>query len=93
MKKTNYLTPSHKIYQRIINDPSIQSNLFRIGYTDRFNGIQEINLIDFITLKNEIIYNTGVPFHRIQYFKYKTTIVWDRQTKLNLIDKNQFMLI
>jgi len=89
-KKKQRLTPSDKIFSRIQNDPTIESNRFIIGYTDRFTGVQEIDFTSFVTLENELMYNSGVPMHRIQYFKYNNELVWDRQTRLNLIDGDGF---
>jgi uncharacterized protein (UPF0248 family) len=85
------LTPAHKIYDRILNDPTVEEDLFDVGYLDRFTGIKEVSFKRFVTLDNEKHYNTSVPFHRVRFFKYKGQIVWNRDTRLNLIDGNGFL--
>lgn len=92
-EKKARLTTSNEIYDRIIHDSTMDEELFVIGYLDRFTGIKETEFKKFVTLEKELYYNSSVPFHRVQYFKYKGILVWDRETRLNLIDNNQFLNI
>ena len=84
------LTPAHKIYDRISHDPTMDKDLFVIGYLDRFSGIKEVDFTKFITLGKERHYNTSIPFHRIRHFKYRGNVVWDRESRLNLISGNAY---
>ncbi|KAL0484853.1 Leng9 [Acrasis kona] len=63
------------IIDRIKWDDDLDVKDFTIGYLDRFSGIIESDMVvhDF----------SEIPLHRIHYFKYKGTLVWDRKTKLN----------
>mmetsp|Transcript_100591 Transcript_100591/g.150785 ORF Transcript_100591/g.150785 Transcript_100591/m.150785 type:complete len:263 (+) Transcript_100591:53-841(+) len=90
--KRNRLRPSHEIYGRIKHDSSIDQDLIVIGYLDRFTGIKETSFNTFVTLDNERFFNTSVPFHRIRYFKHNGNIVWDRDSRINLIDGNNSIL-
>merc|ERR1712137_830670 len=85
--------PAHEIYDRIKHDNSIDQDFVIIGYLDRFKGIKETPFNSFVTLDNERHYNTSIPFHRIRHYKYKDTVVWDRDSRINLIDGNAFMNI
>jgi uncharacterized protein (UPF0248 family) len=64
------------ILDRIRWDEKLSDEDFTIGYLDRFLGIVESNLDshDF----------AEIPLHRIYFFKYRGTVVWDRKTKLNM---------
>jgi len=88
-KKPSY--PVHKLYNRILHDPTVDSELFSIGYLDRFSGVIEVPFQNYVTLEGELNYNTGVPFHRIQFFKYRGHIVFDRKSHLDLISGNKFL--
>lgn len=85
------LNPAHKIYYRILHDPTVENSLFTIGYSDRFSGVKEVPFDNYVTLETELFYNSSIPFHRIQYFKYRGHLVWDRKTRVNLIDGNGYL--
>jgi len=59
-----------------------------IGYTDRFTGIQEISFNDF---SKDVSSDLFIPWHRVQYFKDKTTnaLLWDRQTRADNVTARQ----
>lgn len=90
-EKKPRLTPSHEIYERIMHDPNAEKEFFVIGYLDRFTGIKEVEFTKFVTLENERFYNTSIPFHRIRHFKYKGNVVWDRESRLDLITGNTYL--
>ena len=48
---------------------------YELGYLDRFLGMLEIGLQEFL--------RTEVPKHRIQYFKRNGKIVWDRRSRID----------
>ena len=73
------------VIARILWDPDLPSKDFTIGYLDRFLGIIEKPFTDFSW---EDIASVGqnilaVPKHRIQYFKYRDTVVWDKRCQLD----------
>ena len=73
------------VISRILWDPDLPAKDFSVGYLDRFLGILEKPFSDFswediASVGNNIL---AVPKHRIQYFKYKDTIVWDKRCQLD----------
>ena len=73
------------VISRILWDPDLPAKDFTIGYLDRFLGILEKPFSDFSwedisSRGNNVL---AVPQHRIQYFKYKSTIVWDKRCQLD----------
>ena len=75
------------VISRIQWDEQLSEKDFVIGYLDRFIGIIEQ---DFSAFSWEDIasvdYNTlSIPRHRIQYFKFKGEIVWDKRERLDRV--------
>eukprot|EP00731_Ephydatia_muelleri_P030419 Em0021g942a len=73
------------VISRILWDPDLPAKDFAVGYLDRFLGILEKPFSDFswediASVGNNVL---AVPQHRIQYFKYKNTIVWDKRCQLD----------
>jgi len=73
------------VISRIQWDPELTESDFVIGYTDRFIGIIERHFSDFnwediATVDIDVL---AIPKHRIQYFKYKREIVWDRRIQFD----------
>ena len=73
------------VISRIQWDPELLEEDFFVGYSDRFLGIIEKNFAEFCwedlsTVGMEML---AIPKHRIQYFKYKMDIVWDRRVQLD----------
>ena len=68
------------VVKRIQWDKTLPIDQFIVGYIDRMEGLKEkyftafswedIASVDYTVL--------AIPKHRIQYFKYKTEIVWDK---------------
>jgi len=83
MKKPQMRTATDVI-SRIQWDPELLETDFVIGYSDRFLGIieefAEFCWEDISTVGQDIL---AIPKHRIQYFKYKNNIVWDRRVQLD----------
>lgn len=75
------------VISRIQWDNDLPTEDFIVGYLDRFIGIveksfnsfswEDIASVDYSTL--------AVPKHRIQYFKYKDTVVWDKRIRLDKV--------
>jgi hypothetical protein len=49
-----------------------------MGYLDRFRGMLEIPLLEFIP-------GGDVPWHRVYYFKKGREVMWDRNTRVDKI--------
>ncbi len=82
IKKSSMRTASDVI-SRILWDPDIKSEDCTIGYLDRFVGIIEkpfaaFSWEDIATVANNVL---AIPKHRIQYFKFRDEIVWDKRTQ------------
>ena len=73
------------VISRIQWDPELLEAEFFIGYSDRFLGIIEKNFAEFCwdDLSTVGMETLAIPKHRIQYFKYKADIVWDRRVQLD----------
>lgn len=59
---------------------------FTIGYLDRFLGVQEkpfeaFSWDDIATVDDYAV--LAIPKHRIQYFKYHGTVIWDKSSRLD----------
>ena len=54
---------------------NISIEQYEVGYLDRFLGMLEIGLQEFL--------RTEIPKHRIQYFKRNGKIVWDRRSRID----------
>ena len=73
------------VISRIVWDEALPSERFRIGYIDRFIGVVEKSFAAFSWEDiASVDYNTlAIPKHRIQYFKYRDTKVWDKNKRLD----------
>jgi len=75
------------VISRIQWDDDLPTEDFIVGYIDRFIGIveksfnsfswEDIASVDYSTL--------AIPKHRIQYFKYKDTVIWDKRSRLDKV--------
>jgi uncharacterized protein (UPF0248 family) len=77
VQEKKFLRPSDQVLNRIRWDPSFDVTKLTIGYLDRFDGemVCDIDIFDL----------GEIPFHRIWWFKLDDLLVWDRETKLDLI--------
>ena len=83
-KKESMRTASDVI-SRILWDQDIKTEEFSVGYLDRFVGIIEKPFSSFSweelsTIGQNVL---AVPKHRIQYFKYREEVVWDKRIQLD----------
>jgi len=73
---------TEEVYHRIKWDEKYNKDECVIGYEDRFVGIMDS---PFDRFDKDLSSDTFVPWHRVQYFKVKGEIVWDRRTRVDLI--------
>ena len=83
-KKASMKTATNVIH-RIVWDSQLPSEHFVVGYLDRFVGIVEkpfkaFSWEDLSTVSHKVL---AIPKHRIQYFKYKGVIVWDKDNQVD----------
>eukprot|EP01026_Neomeris_dumetosa_P043973 TRINITY_DN3694_c0_g2_i2.p2 TRINITY_DN3694_c0_g2~~TRINITY_DN3694_c0_g2_i2.p2 ORF type:complete len:175 (+),score=35.53 TRINITY_DN3694_c0_g2_i2:111-635(+) len=73
------------VIKRIQWDERLDVLNFTVGYEDRFLGILEKPFNDFTwkDLATVGIYDLAIPQHRIQFFKYKGVVVWDKGTQMD----------
>ncbi|KAF8563351.1 hypothetical protein P879_08934 [Paragonimus westermani] len=74
-----------EVVKRIMWDDRIPEDCITIGYEDRFLGIVEkpFDAFSWDPLDSLDYYTFGIPEHRIQYFKYKHVVVWDKRILLD----------
>ncbi|XP_062993585.1 leukocyte receptor cluster member 9 [Elgaria multicarinata webbii] len=71
------------VISRVLWDTQVPAQYFSIGYLDRFLGILEE---PFTAFSWEDLASAGpgvlaIPKHRIQYFKYRSRVVWDKVSR------------
>lgn len=83
--KKHPMRTASDVISRIMWDPDIETEAFTIGYLDRFVGIIEkpFSAFSWEDISSVDINVLAVPKHRIQYFKYKEEIVWDKRVQLD----------
>ncbi|AFY57962.1 poly(A) polymerase [Rivularia sp. PCC 7116] len=74
------MATSWEIYNRIIWDSRLDSNVFIAGFEDRVSasGIREKPLAHWAA-------DGDIPWHRIRYIRAQDIVVWDREQHLDLI--------
>lgn len=73
------------VVKRILWDPALQQDQFLVGYIDRIDGLKEkyFNAFSWEDIASVDYTVLAIPKHRIQYFKYKNEIVWDKRCRLD----------
>ncbi|XP_047484950.1 uncharacterized protein LOC125036400 [Penaeus chinensis] len=73
------------VRHRIQWDGDLQEEYFTVGYMDRFSGVVEKPFTSFHWEHLALVDDDqlAIPQHRIQYFKYKGTKVWDKNERLD----------
>lgn len=84
-EKKSSMRSATDVISRILWDGDLPTEQFCIGYLDRFVGIIEK---PFAAFSWEDIASVGpsvlsIPKHRIQYFKYRDQIVWDKRSQMD----------
>ena len=72
------LRPVQDVVGRIRFDSALDPRRFTIGYEERFAGVREAPLADFIG-------EGEIPWHRIWFIKAGPLIVWDRRERIDLV--------
>ncbi|CAH7408696.1 leukocyte receptor cluster member 9 [Phodopus roborovskii] len=76
------------VIRRIRWDPRLDPADFSVGYTDRFLGVQEEPFCAFCWDAPLAALGPGVlavPQHRIRYFRFRGRLVWDRDSRTDLV--------
>lgn len=73
------------VVKRIMWDPDLDRDQFLVGYLDRMDGLKEkyFNAFSWEDISSVDYTVLAIPKHRIQYFKYKDIIVWDKRCRLD----------
>lgn len=84
------MRPAHDVINRLLHDASLATALpfISVGYIDRFAGVMtrpflEFDWSDFSSLDPFDKAIVAIPKHRIVFFKYKTTDIWNRPERLD----------
>ncbi|CAM2110151.1 unnamed protein product [Caretta caretta] len=73
------------VVSRILWDRQLPPGAFTVGHLDRFSGVREdaftaFSWEDLASVGPEVL---AIPQHRIQYFKYRDRVVWDKASRLD----------
>ena len=73
------------VVNRVHWDEKINREYITVGYLDRFLGIKEcdFNTFDWGDIVLADLGALAIPEHRIQYFKYKHEVIWDKNQRLD----------
>lgn len=86
-EKKSSMKTAIDVLNRIIWDEQINKEFVTVGYLDRFLGIKEclFSVFDWGDIVEADIGALAIPKHRINYFKYKNEIIWDKNVRLDNI--------
>ncbi|VBB17634.1 hypothetical protein YASMINEVIRUS_97 [Yasminevirus sp. GU-2018] len=79
-----YFPTSEEFYKRVLSDPKIQACHVSIVY---FDSVLQKMIPKMATAWKEISKGGDIPWHRVHYFKYKDTVVWNRAEKTCTINE------
>ena len=84
-KKKPPMKTAIDVVKRIQWDNRLPQDQFLVGYIDRMEGLKEkyFNAFSWEDIASVDYTVLAIPKHRIQYFKYKTEIVWDKRIRLD----------
>ncbi|XP_072167718.1 leukocyte receptor cluster member 9-like [Diadema setosum] len=73
------------VISRIQWDKQLNPEHFVVGYLDRFIGVveQPFSMFSWEDIASVDYHTLAIPRHRIQYFKYKDEVVWDKTKRLD----------
>ena len=72
------LRPVQDVVGRLRYDVGFDAARFSVGYEDRFGGVREAPLLDFLGASE-------IPWHRITQVKAGPLVVWDRRARIDLV--------
>ncbi|KAK3582961.1 hypothetical protein CHS0354_019971 [Potamilus streckersoni] len=83
--KKSAMKTAADVIKRIQWDSGLNHQDFYVGYFDRFLGIVEKCFTAFTweDIASVDMFTLTIPQHRIQYFKYKTEVVWDKGERID----------
>lgn len=87
-KKKPPMKTASDVISRIQWDEELSPKDFVVGYLDRFIGIMEKSFTDFSwedLASVDHFVDLAIPRHRIQYFKYRGEIVWDKRERIDRV--------
>ena len=87
-KKKPPMKTASDVISRIQWDEELSPKDFVVGYLDRFIGIMEKSFTDFSwedLASVDHFVDLAIPRHRIQYFKYRGEIVWDKRERTDKV--------
>jgi len=86
-QKKSRMRTALDVINRIKWDKDFKQENFIVGYTDRFRGLleEEFNNFTWEDLASLDWDTLAIPQHRIQYFKYKSEKVWEKESRLDLV--------
>ena len=84
-KKKPPMKTAIDVVKRIQWDRILPPDQFLVGYMDRMEGLKEkyFNAFSWEDIASVDYTVLAIPKHRIQYFKYKNEIVWDKRIRLD----------
>lgn len=73
------------VVKRIMWDEALDRDQWLVGYLDRIDGLKEkyFNAFSWEDIASVDYTVLAIPKHRIQYFKYRDVIVWDKRCRLD----------
>ncbi|CAF0744955.1 unnamed protein product [Adineta steineri] len=86
IKKCSMKT-AEDVLSRIECDNRLDKRYIRVGYIDHCHGLQEkpFNDFDLLTINDRNTNLLSPSKYRIQYLKYNNEIIWDKESKIDLI--------
>jgi uncharacterized protein (UPF0248 family) len=81
LKKKARLRTSQEVHNRIMWDDAYDASDFIVGYMDRFDGMMEIALNEFLPIDK----GGDIAYHRIYYFRQGPVVMWDRNNRIDKI--------
>ena len=73
------------VVKRLVWDADLDTDHCIVGYIDRLEGLKEkyFNAFSWEDIASVDYTVLAIPKHRIQYFKYRGEIVWDKRVRLD----------
>lgn len=84
------LRPFQDVLHRLRWDGSHDLSRYIVGYLERFEGVREMPLEDFVRVNDDYTDEDWIPLHRVRYVKFwpvdgEDEVVWDRDRRIDNI--------